>query len=340
MDRVAGPLVLQVAFQHGGQPLLAAQLWFQGGEGPALPDGAGLAGGGAGFDHGQEPVGLLGQHPGVLQPLVGDRQQPLDQLVRRDRHHPAAGPQRPGQLGPQAQLGGPVEVVVGLLEGDPADPGVGVGGQGQGEAEGEGGVGAHVDDRGPGGQGPQLDANMAAVGGVVDGPVPAPHRALVQAQLLQGGHPAPLQLVQRPFGADHGQDRLVQPHALLQQLQGAGADPAGPERHPGDSAAGPAGGVAVVDRLLEQRHPGLLPSRWPRKVGEFPAAANTGAVASWAALKWAVNRSGSTRRWSWKEVLAPSRPTSSAAILQGVVAVDPDPERLPAQPPQAVVEGR
>jgi hypothetical protein len=58
-------------------------------------------------------------------------------------------------------------------------------------------------------------------------------------------------------------------------------------------------------------------SRWPRKVGEFPAAANTGAVASWAALKWSVNRSGSTRRWSWKEVLAPSRPTSSAASSRG-----------------------
>jgi len=33
-------------------------------------------------------------------------------------------------------------------------------------------------------------------------------------------------------------------------------------------------------------------SRWPRKVGELPATARTGPVASWAALKWSANRRG------------------------------------------------
>jgi hypothetical protein len=130
VDRVAGPLVLQVPLQHRRQRLLATQLRFKGGQGPALPDGAGLAGGRPRLDHGQQPASLLGLDPGLLQPVAGDRQQPPDQLGRQDRPHPAARAEWPGQLGAEAELGGAVEIVVGLPERDLAHPGIGVGGQG------------------------------------------------------------------------------------------------------------------------------------------------------------------------------------------------------------------
>jgi acyl-CoA synthetase (NDP forming) len=157
VDRVAGPLQVQVALQHRGQGLLAPQRGLEGGQGPALPDGAGLAGGRPGLDHREQPAGLLGEHAGVLQALAGGGQQPQDQLSGGEGARLAAGAQRPGQLGPEAQLGGPVEVVVGLLEGQPPGPVAGLGGQGQGQAEREGGVGHHVDHGRPGGEGAQLD---------------------------------------------------------------------------------------------------------------------------------------------------------------------------------------
>src|SRR5512132_4206247 len=67
--------------EHGRQPAFAAQPRFQGGQGAALPDGAGLATGRPGLDYGQQPVDLLGRDPGVLQPLAGDRQEAVDGFV-------------------------------------------------------------------------------------------------------------------------------------------------------------------------------------------------------------------------------------------------------------------
>jgi hypothetical protein len=92
VDRVAGPLVVQVALEHGCQPALTAKSWFQGGQGSVLPDGAGLAGGRPGADDGQQAVDLLGRHPRLLQRLAGGWQQPLHQLGRGDRPHAAARP--------------------------------------------------------------------------------------------------------------------------------------------------------------------------------------------------------------------------------------------------------
>src|SRR5215208_7886194 len=53
---------------------------------------------------------------------------------------------------------------------------------------------------------------------------------LVQPQLLEGRDPVALvEAVKRLLGADHRQYRLVQPDALLQQLQRPGPGPAGPK---------------------------------------------------------------------------------------------------------------
>ena len=57
--------------------------------------------------------------------------------------------------------------------------------------------------------------------------------------------------------------------------------------------------------------------RCPRNVGELPATASTGAVASWAALKSAAKSAGAARRWICREVAAPSKVTSSHSISRG-----------------------
>jgi hypothetical protein len=79
------------------------------------------------------------------------------------------------------------------------------------------------------------------------------------------------------------QQRRVQPCALSEQFQRPIPQPAGAKRHPGGPAAWPAA-VAVVDGLLAQRDPGLLPQPVANEGGELPATASTGAVASWTAL--------------------------------------------------------
>ena len=68
MDRVAGPLVLQVPLQHRRQPLLATQLGFKGGQGPALPHGAGLAGGRPRLDTASSPPASSGSTPAFSSP--------------------------------------------------------------------------------------------------------------------------------------------------------------------------------------------------------------------------------------------------------------------------------
>jgi len=61
---------------------------------------------------------------------------------------------------------------------------------------------------------------------------------LVQPQLLEGRDPVALvEAVKRLLGADHRQYRLVQPDALLQQLQRPGPGPAGPKGDPRDPPA-------------------------------------------------------------------------------------------------------
>jgi hypothetical protein len=92
VDRLAVQLVVQVPLQHGRQRPLPPQARRQGGQGLALPDGAGLPAGRPGLDHGQELVDLLGEDAGPLQSRAGHRQQQRHQLGRGQRPHPAPGP--------------------------------------------------------------------------------------------------------------------------------------------------------------------------------------------------------------------------------------------------------
>ena len=131
----------------------------------------------------------------------------------------------------------------------------------------------------------------------------------------------------------------MQPDALLQQLQRPAPGPAGPEGDPGQPPAGPAGGVAVVDRLLEQRHPGLLPE---------PVAEEGGGVAGHGQDRadgqlGGVEVVGEPVRVDPQVHLERGVGALEADVvggqLQRVGPVDPDPERLLAQPSQPVVEG-
>ena len=101
---------------------------------------------------------------------------------------------------------------------------------------------------------------------VVDGPVPGPHSALVQPELVQRWRLPSGAAGRRAWAAGHRwrwpgqrrQQRLVQPDALGEQLQRPAAQPA---RSQGGAGHPPARPIiaAVVDRLLEHRDPGLLP---------------------------------------------------------------------------------
>jgi hypothetical protein len=229
--------------------------------------------------------------------------------------------------------------VVGLLERHPRNPAVGVRSQGQGQAEQEGGIRQHVDHCRPGRQGPQLDPQVPTAGRVVDGPVPAPHRALMQPQLLQGRHPVAVQPLQGSFVAEHGQDRLMQPHALLKQLQGAGPGPAGPERDPRHPPAGPAHGVAVVDRLLEQRHPRLLPEPMAEEGGGVAGHGQGRSGGELGGVEVVGEAVGIDPQVDLEGGVGPLEADVVGHQLQRVSPVDADPERLVTQPPQAVVEG-
>jgi hypothetical protein len=155
-------------------------------------------------------------------------------------------------------LGGPVEAILGPLKRQPPGPALLLGGQPAGQPDEEGGVGQHVGHRRAGGQGSQLDAQMATGGRVIHRPVPAPHRALVQPQLRQRRRLPRLHSLKWILVAQHRQQRLVQPHGLGEQRQRPLPQPAGPERHAGKPAAEPAA-VTVVDGLLAQGDAGLFP---------------------------------------------------------------------------------
>jgi hypothetical protein len=72
----------------------------------------------------------------------------------------------------------------------------------------------------------------------------------VEPELLQGGDLAAVEAVERAFGGDHRDDRLVQPNAVLEQLRRAVPHPAGAE---GDAADAPAGLARRVPVRLGRR---------------------------------------------------------------------------------------
>src|SRR6266516_4387429 len=254
-----------------------------GGQGGALPHGAGLPGGCPGGDHFEQPVGLGRGHAGLEQPLPRGRHQLGHELGSGQRPYLIPVPGWPAQLGCQAVLGGTVETMIGALERQRVSPLLVLRRQPQGQPDQEGGIGEHVNDGGAGGQGPQRDPQMPAQCRVVDGPVPAPHGALVQPELVQRRR--------LPPGA-------AGPQALARTALGTGwcsrmlsvnSSSAPPRSQPVPSAVrasrrrGPWPWRSSTD-CLNRAIRVSSQSRWPRNVGELPDTASTGAVATWTAL--------------------------------------------------------
>ena len=229
-------------------------------------------------------------------------------------------------------LGRAVEAVIGALERERVGPPLVLAGQPQREPDQEGRVGQHVGDGRPGGQGAHLDPQVPPGRGVVDGTVPAPDRALVQLELVQGRHAG--------LGGritHEGQQRLVQPDTLGELLERAAAQPAGAERRAG-RAAPRAGAVAVLDRLLEQRDPGLLPEPAAQ---EGRRVTGRGQRRGGGQLGRVVDPGEVRRGDSQVQLERGVRPLEGDVLggqLQRVFAADPDEERAPVQPPQAAVQ--
>ena len=112
---------------------------------------------------------------------------------------------------------------------------------------------------GPGRQHPVLHAHVRhAVGDVVDRPVPAPDRAVVQPQLVELRHPARGQLGHRVGVLGDRHQRREVAAVLREQVEDRG-DPPLPEPDPGPHALVAQLRRAHVAGLLEQRDPGLGP---------------------------------------------------------------------------------
>ena len=108
-----------------------------------------------------------------------------------------------------------------------------------------------------------------AVDDVVDRPVPAVDRAVVQPQLGQRRRAARLEHVERVLVVDDREQRREVADVLLEQVEDRG-DPALAEPHPRPDALRLQLLAAGVGGLLEQRHPGLAPqlaAEQERRVG-------------------------------------------------------------------------
>jgi hypothetical protein len=131
----------------------------------------------------------------------------------------------------------------------------------------------------------------------------------------------------------------VQPNALLEQLRRAVPHPAGAEGDAADAPAGLARRVPVVDHLLEQRHPRLLPQ---------PASEEDRGVArdrqhgAGGELHGVVDVGEPLRVDPQVELEGGVGALQRHVVdrqLQGIGTVDPDPRRLLAQAPDPVVQG-
>ena len=147
-----GVRVLKVVDEHDGERSLAVVTPLGGGEGGALPGGAGLAAGRPGGDHLEQPVRLCRGHAGLDQSLPRSLHQFGHELGGGERADLVAVASWPGQPGGQALLGGAVEAVVGAFERQRVGPLLVLAGEPQGKADQEGGVGQHVDHGGAAGR--------------------------------------------------------------------------------------------------------------------------------------------------------------------------------------------
>ena len=138
--------------------------------------------------------------------------------------------------------------------------------------------------------------------------------------------------------ADEGQQRLVQPDALGEQLERSVAQPAGAQRGARWPAPRPAA-IAVLDRLLEQGDPGLLPE---------PVAEERGRVAGHREDRrrrqlHRVVHAGELARGDpqvhLERAVRPLQRNGLAGQLERFGTGDLYLERAPAEPPQAAVQG-
>jgi E1-E2 ATPase/Cation transport ATPase (P-type) len=116
VDRLVAGAIFEVALQHRRQRTVATEPWLQRGQCPPLPHRPGLPSGHPGRDHPEQTVRLGRRHPRAGQPVPPSGQQLGHELAGRPRPKPAGVAKRPGELGGQAVLGGPVEAVLGALE--------------------------------------------------------------------------------------------------------------------------------------------------------------------------------------------------------------------------------
>ena len=337
MHRLAGGGALQVAAQHRGTRVPRLPLQADGGEHGALPGRAGLAGGGPRGDHGEQPVCLGRVDAGLGQSLPGGGQR-LGHEVRGDyRACLVRSPGRPGELGGQAVLRGPVEVVVGPLERHRVGPALVLAGQPQRQADLVGGVGHHVHDRGAGRERPHLDPQVPARRWIVDRPVPAPHRALVQPQLVEPRRPPARTCRAFVRRGDDRQHRLMQADAFGEQFRRAAAQPAGAERGPCQLPA--RRDPAVLDRLLEQGHPRLLPEPVAEEARRVAGHGQRGGGGQLDRVVGAPEGGGLDSQVHLERRVRPFRRDLIADQGERIGAGDMDAERVLAQPAQAVAQG-
>jgi hypothetical protein len=96
--------------------VVAVETWLGGGQGGALPHGAGLSGGRTAGDHREQRVRVRRGHPGLEQAFPGGRQGLGHELCGGKRPDLVSVPRWPAEMGGQAVLGGAVEIMIGALE--------------------------------------------------------------------------------------------------------------------------------------------------------------------------------------------------------------------------------
>ena len=138
--------------------------------------------------------------------------------------------------------------------------------------------------------------------------------------------------------ADEGQQRLVQPDALGEQLERAAPQPARAERRAGRTAP-QAAVVAVLHRLLEQRDPGLLPQAAAEKRGRVAGCRERRPGRQLGRVVDPGEVPRSDPQVHLERGIRPLERDVLAGQLQRLGAGDPDQKRAPAQPPQAAVQG-
>ena len=245
-----------IAAGHLRERLLAgAAAQLERGDGVDLPAGAVAARAGA---LGEDLL-VAGDHLRV----GAERAQPLhrlrDQMLLEEVRDPHPAHLRPAHPRLQAPARALLEGLVGLLEAHPRPQRPPLVHQRADDAVEERGVRGHVRGGRAGRQQTVLQPQVGHVrAGVVDRPVPAPHGAVVEHQLVQAGGVALGQQRLLRHLPRLGDQRREQAHVLLEEVEHRG-DPALPEPHPRPHSLRRVLGRARVQGLHEGGDAGLVP---------------------------------------------------------------------------------